>query len=130
MWIQTPSGVWVSADIKTQPMTAKRHAQNKGFVICNERLFDAHDATAQTFELYIATTDENRSAYLAFKNPPSSGNIAPIDFRGKAPAINAAHEIVDELENGVVNNDLRAYDMITSANGLHFTPINQRVARQ
>ncbi len=129
LWIQTSSGGWLSIDVKSQPSTAKRHATNKGVVIDREVVFDAHDTTAQQFGLYVATTTEQRSAYLAFDNPPSSGNIAPIDFRGRSAAINAAHDVFNTLDYCVNNAELKVYDRISSANGVHFIPQKQRRAR-
>jgi len=129
LWIQTSSDAWVPADIKVRPQTAQRHAHDKHKTIEREFLLDAHDISAQDFSLYVATTNDHRSAYLAFENPPSSGNIAPIDFRDKPQTLTAARNLLTTLDDLLLNGELKAFEMVDGANGVHFIPSKQRAKR-
>ena len=127
LWVQTPSGIWISVDVKAQPATIERYARDSNWTVENERTLDAREPTAQTFSLYLATTSEERSAYLAFQNPPSSGNMAPIDFRGREPAIRAARDAVNSLEDLVDTGALRPYEKVANNRGTWFVKKERRM---
>lgn len=129
LWVELPDGSWVSVDVKTQPQTIFNHADRKGRQVYEDYRFPAGSSTAPDFELFTATSSEHRSAYAAFSNPPSSGSMAPIDFRGQAPAIKSAQDVVNTLWYYAENGYIKRYRQVKTQNGVSFIPASRKVTQ-